>query len=68
MQEFAASVNEFLSFRKYDILPDGNKGKISQEQAKNKAEAEYDVFNKTQQIESDFDKAVKKLLEQGNKA
>ena len=47
MQEFAASVNEFLSFRKYDILPDGNKGKISQKQAKNKAEAEYDVFNKT---------------------
>ena len=68
MQEFAASVNEFLSFRKYDILPDGNKGKISQKQAKNKAEAEYDVFNKTQQIESDFDKEVKKLLEQGNKA
>ena len=67
MQEFAASVNEFLSFRKYDILPDGNKGKISQKQAKNKAEAEYDVFNKTQQIESDFDKEVKKLLEQGNK-
>ena len=68
MQEFAASVNEFLSFRKYDILPDGNKGKISQKQAKNNAEAEYDVFNKTQQIESDFDKEVKKLLEQGNKA
>ena len=67
MQEFAASVNEFLSFRKYDILPDGNKGKISQKQAKNKAEAEYDVFNKTQQIESDFDKEVKKLLEQENK-
>lgn len=66
MQEFAASVNEFLSFRKYDILHDGNKGKISQKQAKNKAEAEYDVFNKTQQIESDFDKAVKKLLEQEN--
>ena len=68
MQEFAASVNEFLSFRKYDILPDGNKGKISQKQAKNKAEAEYDVFNKTQQIESDFDKEVKKLLHQENKA
>lgn len=67
MQEFAASVNEFLSFRKYDILPDGNKGKISQKQAKNKAEAEYDVFNKTQQIESDFDKEVKKLLEQEKK-
>lgn len=64
MQEFAKSVNEFLSFRRYDILPDGNKGKISQKQAKTKAEKEYDVFNKTQQIESDFDKEVKKLLKQ----
>lgn len=64
MKEFAQSVNEFLSFRKYDILPDGNKGKISQKQAKDKAESEYDVFNKTQQIESDFDKEVKKLLQQ----
>ena len=67
MQEFAKSVNEFLSFRKYDILPDGNKGKISQKQAKTKAEKEYDVFNRTQQIESDFDKEVKKLLQQGKK-
>ena len=64
MKEFAKSVNEFLSFRRYDILPDGNKGKISQKQAKIKAEKEYDVFNKTQQIESDFDKEVKKLLKQ----
>ncbi len=64
MQEFAKSVNEFLSFRRYDILPDGNKGKISQKQAKTKAEKEYDVFNKTQQIESDFDKEVRKLLQQ----
>lgn len=64
MQEFAQSVNEFLSFRRYDILPDGNKGNISQKQAKIKAEKEYDVFNKTQQIESDFDKEVKKLLQQ----
>lgn len=64
MQEFAKSVNEFLAFRRYDILPDGNKGKISQKQAKTKAEKEYDVFNKTQQIESDFDKEIKKLLKQ----
>ena len=66
MKEFAQSINEFLSFRKYDILPDGNKGKISQKQAKDKAESEYDVFNKTQQIESDFDKEVKKLLQQAD--
>ncbi len=61
MQQFAESVNAFLAFRKYDILPDGNKGRISQKTAKEKAEAEYDIFNKTQNIESDFDKTVKKL-------
>lgn len=66
MQEFAKSVNEFLAFRRYDILPDGNKGKISQKQAKDKAEKEYDIFNKTQHIESDFDKEIKKLLQKEN--
>lgn len=59
MEQFAASINEFLSFRRYDILPD--KGKISARQAKEKAEAEYDLFNPTQKIVSDFDKAVKNL-------
>lgn len=62
MEEFAASVNEFLSFRRYEILPD--KGKISRRQALAKAEAEYDAFNKTQPIVSDFDREVKKLLNQ----
>lgn len=61
MQEFASSINEFLEFRRYDILPD--KGKILSKQAKEKAEAEYDEFNKTQKIVSDFDKQVKMLLE-----
>lgn len=59
MEQFAASINEFLSFRRYDILPD--KGKISARQAKQKAEAEYDLFNPTQKIVSDFDRAVKEL-------
>jgi hypothetical protein len=59
MQEFAKSVNEFLSFRKYQILTDN--GKISKLQADNKAKSEYDEFNKTQKIISDFDKEVKKL-------
>jgi hypothetical protein len=58
MEEFAASVNEFLSFRKYKIL--ANKGKISKQQADQKAESEYDEFNKTQKINSDFDKEIKK--------
>ena len=59
MEEFAASVNEFLSFRKYQILKD--KGSVSRIQAERKAGKEYDQFNKTQKIESDFDKVVKKL-------
>ena len=60
MEEFAASINEFLTFRRYDLLPD--KGKISRQQAVLKAEAEYDEFNKTQNITSDFDKLVRKML------
>ena len=62
MEEFSASVNEFLSFRRYEILPD--KGKISRRQALAKAAAEYDAFNKTQPIISDFDREVQQLLEQ----
>ena len=62
MEQFAASVNEFLSFRRYNILPD--KGRISKAQADEKAEAEYDIFNRTQPILSDFDKAVKRMIEQ----
>ena len=61
MNQFAASVNEFLTFRKYQILPD--KGRISAAQAKTKAESEYDIFNKTQRIDSDFDKQIRKMLE-----
>jgi len=61
MAEFANSVNEFLSFRKFKTLPDGFKGKISHEDAVAKAEQEYDTFNRTQHIESDFDKAIKQL-------
>ena len=60
MAQFSTSVNEFLTFRKYQILPD--KGKISAAQAKKKAEEEYDIFNKTQRIDSDFDKEVRALL------
>ena len=61
MNQFAASVNEFLTFRKYQILPD--KGRISAAQAKAKAESEYDIFNKTQRIDSDFDKQIKGMLD-----
>lgn len=57
MEQFAASVNKFLTFNDYRILPD--KGRISAAQAKAKAESEYDIFNKTQKIDSDFDKQVR---------
>ena len=60
MSQFSASINEFLAFRRYQILPD--KGNISAAQAKKKAEEEYDIFNKTQRIDSDFDKEVRGLL------
>ena len=56
MAEFAASVNEFLAFRRYQVLKDN--GKISKKQADAKAIAEYNEFNKTQKINSDFDKLV----------
>lgn len=63
MEEFAASINEFLAFRRYDILPD--KGRISGQRAKAKAEEEYAAFNRTQKIISDFDREVKRMLEKG---
>lgn len=62
MEEFSASINEFLNFRKYKILSD--KGSISMDEAKDKAEQEYNIFNKHQKINSDFDKFSKKILEQ----
>ena len=63
MAEFAESIDAFLSFRRYDILPD--KGRVSAKAAKAKAETEYVEFNKTQKITSDFDRAVAKMLEGG---
>lgn len=63
MEEFSASVNEFLSFRRYEVLPDHHKGRISREDAKRKAEQEYDIFNRTQVIHSDFDELVDQMRE-----
>lgn len=59
MEEFVNSVNAFLAFRKYDILHD--KGRISNKVAVNKANEEFDIYNKNQKIFSDFDKEIKKL-------
>ncbi|WP_290375801.1 virulence RhuM family protein [Paramuribaculum intestinale] len=61
MEQFAESVNKFLTFNDYKTLP--NRGSISASQAKAKAEAEYDLFNPTQQIDSDFDKEIRRILD-----
>ncbi|MDD3353212.1 virulence RhuM family protein [Zoogloea sp.] len=59
MERFAASVDKFLSFNEYRILE--GYGNVSRQQAEQKAIAEYEKFNKQQRIESDFDRAMKKL-------
>ncbi|QRG86499.1 virulence RhuM family protein [Bulleidia sp. zg-1006] len=66
MEDFAESINEFLTFRKYRILPD--KGRVSKKVADKKAKMEYDEFNKFQKIVSDFDKEItkKSSLENGD--
>lgn len=62
MSQFSASVNEFLTFHRYQILPD--KGRISAAQAKAKADQEYDILNRTQRIDSDFDKQIRGMCEE----
>ncbi len=59
MEQLADSVNKFLTFNEYKILQ--GKGRISKLQADKKAVKEYEEFNKTQKIISDFDKEIKKL-------
>ena len=61
MEGFAESVNNFLAFNEYRILE--GYGTVSRQQAEQKAFAEYEKFNKQQRIESDFDREVKKLLQ-----
>lgn len=62
MSQFSESINAFLAFRNYKILLD--KGSVSKARADEKAEAEYDIYNRTQIIDSDFDKLVRKMLNQ----
>lgn len=58
MADFSESVDAFLNFRRYKILQ--GKGAISSEQVQEKAYAEYQLFNPTQRIDSDFDKELRK--------
>ncbi|WP_373707430.1 virulence RhuM family protein [Kaistella sp.] len=59
MEGLAKSVDKFLNFNEYKILE--GKGIVSHEAALHKAGKEYNEFNKTQKIISDFDKEIKKL-------
>ncbi len=59
MQQLAESVNRFLDFNNFKVLAD--KGSISNKQAIHKANEVYQDFNRTQKIESDFDKTIKRL-------
>ena len=60
MQSLAESIDRFLSFNEYEILE--GKGSISKKQADEKASQEYEKFNHTQKIVSDFDKQIKQLM------
>lgn len=59
MEGLAESVNKFLTFNEYKVLP--GKGRITKLQADKKAVSEYDEFNKTQKIISDFDKLINRV-------
>jgi len=59
MEKLAKSVNKFLEFHQYKVLV--GKGEVSHAQAEQRAFEEYDEYNKTQAIGSDFDKFVKSL-------
>ncbi len=59
MDGLATSVDKFLSFNEFKILE--GKGKMTHKRAIEKAGKEYDRFNKTQKIISDFDKQIKRL-------
>jgi hypothetical protein len=54
-------LNSFLELSNYPILQDG--GKVSAIEAKLKAEQEYEVYRKRQDIEyiSDFDREIKRI-------
>lgn len=56
MNEFIKSVDKFLTFNQFKVLE--GRGSISHSKAKQKATTEYTKFNKTQKINSDFEKLL----------
>ena len=65
MKEFAESVNKFLTFNEYKILVGA--GKVPRSVADEKAEREYDIFNRTQPVFSDFDAEIKRITDTGSR-
>ncbi|MBC7961656.1 MAG: virulence RhuM family protein [Steroidobacteraceae bacterium] len=65
MEDWAGKLNAFLSFNEREILD--NPGKVTQEIAKAFAESEYEKYRIVQDrlFESDFDRHIKLLLEDG---
>jgi hypothetical protein len=65
MKDWAYKLNAFLTFNERDILD--NPGKVSQEVAKAFAESEFEKYRIVQDrlFESDFDRHICKLLEEG---
>ncbi len=64
MKDWVKKLNAFLKFSEYEILTDS--GKVSHEVAQTLAEKEYEVYRKEQDkfFESDFDKEIKKLIQE----
>ncbi len=63
MKDWKEKLNSFLQFNEHDILEDA--GKVSAEIAKSFAESEFEKYRPIQDKEyiSDFDREIKKLLE-----
>jgi hypothetical protein len=63
MKDWAGKLNAFLQFNERDILD--HPGKVSQEMAKAFAESEFEKYRVLQDrlFESDFDRHVKRALE-----
>lgn len=64
MEDWAGKLNAFLQFNEREILE--NPGKVTQEIAKAFAESEFEKYRVGQDLlfESDFDKQIKRLLEE----
>jgi hypothetical protein len=68
MVDWVSKLDAFLQFNEYEVLK--NAGKVSHEVAKRLAEEQYEGFAKLQDrlLESDFEKASRKMLSESKKA